>query len=157
MAELIRCYGVIAINVSRNNAQWLALRNQAYTKPMLNAIITEGSKWNLPQMGIIDSRRSFDGKIQLIRFIIDDRDQSTLLNTLNAQCATRNIIQVTTRSKFQALIEQEIKESALDIGYTILQVSNLNFIVVGYGDRDTAITEAENNIQSAKANWESVA
>ena len=156
MAE-IRCYMVIDAAAPRTEVQWDALKGAVKNKPMLQVIRNLGAAHNLPHLEVISKRMSLNLRYALVRFVVDESDNQAALAVLNTQCALHGITG-TAQQKFNGEIQFELREAAVDLGYTQTQANNLITSIIGY-DVDSytvAIAGAQAYITANSANWESV-
>lgn len=148
-----RAYIVIDAGASRTVQQWNDLKGAVKNKPMLLKIRQLGEPRDKPHLKVIDSRLSLNTRFAFVRFIVDDADEAEALNTLNTQCSNRGITG-NVRTKFTSLIQAELREAAIDLGYTAGQANNLVVTMVAFGNTANSIEELGTWWTSNAAAWE---
>ena len=154
MSEALRGYYVLDAGVSRTVNQWNALKVQAATKPLMQAIITAASGRNQPNLKVISTRIGLDTRYALVRIAVDASDWPDLQTTLIVQSVARAVVALDDQGRFVGVLEAELREAATDIGYTIPQSLNLVVIGIGYGTEAVAAAAARAYIAANKAAWE---
>lgn len=161
MAEL-RCYFVIhaATVATPTEIQWVALLNQTRMKPFASAIIQAA---RAAQNFISASKRSQNAaqlrRFTLCGFEIDSSTYDALIAFMEAQCTIRGITG-TQRQKFKALIQAELQEAAVDLGYGA-QAPNIKIErdlsagdgIVGLGTLQNAINEVKAYLAANAGIW----
>ena len=153
MANHIRVYLVIDASAARTPAQWNSLINAVKDKPMVLAVRLAANVRDMPHNHVNINRPSTSARFMLGDFEIDKVDATELLAVLAAQCTARGIAHTTIRADFAALIQAELREAAIDLGYTPAQAANLSVGIVGYGERLAAIAEGQAWLVAA-GGWE---
>lgn len=143
MAE-IRCYLIISTGTlpSPSENAWTLLFQQAQSKNLSAAILNIA---RAAQNQISHKKRSQNTsalrKYSLVSFEIDNQDVDWLLGVLDTEAAQRSITG-TQRQKFVGVLQSELRESAIDLGYTAGQSNQLAVTMVGLGDRAESTAEA---------------
>lgn len=140
MADELRCYVLIDASAPRDQEQWEALIGAAKDKPMALAI-RQAVHGLGPQNHINLNRPSLTARYMLGDFEIHREDKAGLLVVLNEQCAIRGIVEVGALAKFESLLQAELREAVVDLGYTVPQSENLIFSVLGFGEMFVAIDQ----------------
>ena len=125
-----------------------AMRNQTLSAAILTAARAAHNH-------ITHRKRSLDSKITLVSFEIDSFNQAALLIILNTEAAD---IEVggSNLQKFEAVLQAEVRQGALNAGATQAQADKLDAAVVAIGDRATAIAGAQQYLRDATALWHEV-
>jgi hypothetical protein len=88
----------------------------------------------------------------LVGFEIDSDLVDDALSLLNAIAATRGIAG-TARQKFEAVLQAELRESAVRQGFSGAQAALIDVAIVGYGDRDAAIAAGQAYMAANASIW----
>lgn len=135
----VRVYFIISTGTlpSPTEVKWGQLIQQDKTKPLSAAILAAA---RASQNYISASKRSFDLKYTLCSFEVEDRQVAGITAVLNAQAVIRGVTG-TLKQKFTGVLTGELRESALDLGYTVNQSNQLAVTLINNGgfDRMTAI------------------
>jgi len=153
MSDEVRCYFVIDASAPRSTGQWWNLIQAAKAKPLLKAV-QQASNAHMP-CNKVNVCPSVSLRYVLIEFEIDRRDRPNLIALLEAQCILRGILGGMF-AKFEGLLQAELREAAVDLGYTVGQAEALSVNVIGLGDRKTAIKEAHIWFEPYRVEWEIV-
>jgi hypothetical protein len=142
----IRVYFIINTGtLSPNETQWNSLFQQMKVKT-LEASILAVAQGRGAQCFITHNKRSQNAahllKNTLCGFEVDRAAVDDLLIVLNAEAALISATG-TARAKFVAVLQNDMRVAARDLGYTVTQSNQLTCTVVGFGARDVAIAEAQ--------------
>lgn len=153
----IRCY--FAVNsgtLTPSEPQWVSFFQQARTKPLATAIINAA---RASQNFISASKRSQGAgnvlKNTLCAFEIASENVQACLNVLNVQAAIRGVTGTTTQ-KFVGVLQAEMREAVVDLGFTVLQSQQLTVTLVntvGQFARDNAIAAVQSYLAANAAAW----
>lgn len=154
MAE-IRCYILIDASATRAASTWNNILNAAKSKPMIQAVRDKATTRDLPHNRVNLDRLSLSPvrRYAIGDFEIDTNDASDLVAVLTAECTRRLILDSGNQAKFRALIEAEIREAAVDLGFTAI-APLIVVTLIGFGARQTAIANAQAYIAANIAAWE---
>ena len=125
-----------------------AMRNQTLSAAIL-AVARAAHNQITPR------KRSLDSKIPLVGFEIDSVDRAVLLTILNTEAADIGVSGPNLQ-KFEAVLQAEVRQGALDSGATQAQADNLVAEIVGIGDRAAASAGAQQYLRDATALWHEV-
>jgi len=151
----VRVYLVVHADtaVVPSEAQWRSLFAQAKTKPLAHAVVLAA---RAAQNGITAQKRSVNAvqlrRYTLLGFEIDRVDVDALTVVLNAQAVARGV-SGTLKQKFLGVLQAELQESALDLGYSAAQAAKITMAWAGFGPRATAINEVRLYLAAQAAIW----
>lgn len=74
------------------------------------------------------------------------------LSSAIIQAALRNITG-TNQQKFVGVLLAEMKESAIDLGFSVAQSNQISMAIVGFGDRATAISQVQAYLAANAGIW----
>jgi len=151
-SDELRCYLIIDASAPRPAEIWQALIAAVKDKPMV-AAVRDAAHGAMPCNAVNINRPSSDGRYRLGDFEIDRADVDDLLVVLEAQCALRSITG-NKQVKFTQLIQAELREAGVDLGYTPAQAANLSVELIGLGARMDAINEAIAWLIAHMGDWE---
>jgi hypothetical protein len=133
--------------------QWISFFQQLATKALSSAIVTAA---RASQNFISATKRSQNAsallKNTLVGFEIDDADVTSITAVVNAQATIRSVTG-TLQQKFVGVLLAELRESGRDMGLTTLQSNQITMSVVGYGNRDTAMTAVKAYLAANVGIW----
>ena len=157
MAE-IRCYVLIDAAATRGASTWNAMLNAVKAKPMIQLLRDKASTRNQPHNQVNLDRGSINPVRRYVigDFEIDTNDVAVCAATLDSECQRRLILASGTQAKLQALIQAEIQEAAVDLGFVAI-APLITVTVIGFGLRQNAIDDALAYVSANRAIWEDVA
>jgi hypothetical protein len=156
--QVLRVYFVVdvsAMPATPAEAPWRALMQQARSKPLAAAIVGYA---RASQNFISGSKRALGTglmKYTLGCFEIDTDNRAAALSALNTQAAARGVSGTATQ-KFAGVLQAELREAAVDLGYTTTQANKIAVTVVndpGAFDRMSAINRAQTYLAANDATW----
>lgn len=153
----VRVYFVVnSGTLTPSEAQWRNFFQQAKTKPLATAILAAAKA---SQNFIAASKRSQGTgnvlKNTLCAFEVASEDAATVIAVLDAQAATRGVTGTRTQ-KFVGVLQSEMREAVLDLGFTVNQANNLTVMLVntvGQFTREAAIAAVQAYLITADAIW----
>lgn len=153
----VRVYFVVnAGTLTPNESQWTSFFQQARTKPLATAIMDAAQA---SQNRISASKRSQGAgavlKNTLCAFEIASEFVAGCITVLNAQAAIRGI-GGSLSNKFVLVLQGEMRDSVVDLGFTVPQSQQLTVILVntaGVFDRASAIAAAQAYLAANDAVW----
>lgn len=153
----VRVYFVIGTGTlpTPSEAQWISLVNQAKTKPLAAAILSAA---RAAQNFISASKRSQGvaalRKNTLCGFEVESNQVPAIQIVLDAQAAIRGVAGNNV-AKFQGVLQGELQDSAIDLGYTVPQSAQLSVTVINTGSfaRDLAIVAVQAYLVTNDAIW----
>ncbi len=101
---------------------------------------------------IAHKKRSLLGKIMLVSFEIAAAARPALLDVLDVEAAAIGA-SGTNLQKFEAVLQAEVRQGALDAGATQTQADKLDAAVIAIGDRVTAIAGGQQYLRDMTALW----
>lgn len=150
---------------SPSDVQWLALMGRARTKPLSAAILAAA---RAAQNFISATKRSQGtgqiNKHTLVCFEVERDQVSAIQAVLDAQAALRSIVG-NNFVKIPAVLLAELRDSAVDLGYTVAQANQLSVTLInqpgypqtwsrGYPDSGAgAIPQAQAYLAARAAVW----
>jgi hypothetical protein len=136
--------------------QWLSFFNQAKTKPLAAAILAAAHS---SQNFIAASKRSQGTgnvlKNTLCAFEIASENVAACIAVLNAQATIRGV-SGTVAQKFVGVLVGEMRDSVVDLGFTVPQSQQLTVTLVngvGSFDRMGAISAVQSYLATNDAIW----
>lgn len=138
-----RCYFVISVGTlaSPSEEAWENLAQQAKDKTMISTIIQAA---RAAQNYLTHKKRSLGtGQVRkntLCGFEVEEEHEAAILAVLNSEASSLGITG-TVRQKFIGVLQNELRTSAVELGYTQNQANQLTVSVVGFGTRTEAISE----------------
>jgi hypothetical protein len=157
MADNTRVYFVISIGTLGTPSEnaWRGLFQQAKTKAFAHAIIQvahacQNYIWHDKRSQGTDQVR----KNTLCGFELAANRVDDLLAVLNEQAVIRGVTG-TVKQKFTGVLQAELRESAIDLGYTVNQANQLSVTIVNNGGwaRETAIAIVQQYLVDNDAIW----
>lgn len=158
--QVLRVYFVVDVSTLAavpNEAQWQALFIQAKTKPLAAAILG----FARASQNLISTHKRALGtgamKYTLCVFEIDADDKAAALDVLNVQAALRSVTG-TAAQKFTGVLLAELREAAVDLGYSTAQANKIALTVLndpGVFDRTAAILKAQQYLAAQNGIWHS--
>lgn len=153
----IRVYFVVNSGaLTPTETQWRNFFLQAKTKPLATAILAAAKS---SQNFIAASKRSQGTgnvlKNTLCAFEVDSEDAAAVIAVLNAQAALRGISGTVTQ-KFVGVLQAEMREAVVDLGFTVNQANNLTVTLVntvGQFARDAAMAASQQYLATNTAVW----
>ncbi len=127
------------------------MRNQTLSAAILSAARAAHNK-------VAHKKRSLNGKITLVSFEIAAADRTALLDVLDIEAAGIGE-SGTNLDKFEAVMQAEVRQGALDAGATETQADKLDAaVLIGGGEpalgaRDVAIAAAQAYLAEITALW----
>jgi len=155
MADEIKVYLVIEAQTvtTPTEQQWRDLFSRARTYPLATAILAAVRH---AQNDIQAHKRSLNItyllKWTLIDFEINAEDVASIRDIVNTQAVLRSIIG-TLPQKFTAVLQAELRDAAVALGYTQTQANKLIMTLVSYGDRTTAELAAQQYLATNTHIW----
>lgn len=159
MAET-RCYLIVDGGGYRTPAQWHLLISGLKDKPMCAAIIEKAreSTYNTVHINRY-SVPNIAGNSQYVLgdFEMREVDRPDLLAVLEAEAIAHGIdtTGLGTREIFRRVLLAEVKEVAVEAGYPQLEPL-LNVEIIGFGQREVAIADANAWIAAHSSDWEPI-
>lgn len=151
MAET-RCYLVIDGAAPRTDAQWQLLISGLKGQPMSAALIEKAR--SSPYNTVNINRLSLDARYMLGDFEMREADRGDLLAALEAQRIAHGVADgLSARETFRQVFLAEIRAVAIAAGYGGIAPS-LGVEIIGFGQRLTAIADAQVWLVANNANWE---
>ncbi len=121
------------------------MRNQTMSAAILAAARAAHNR-------IAHDKRSLLGKITLVSFEIGAADRPALLDELDTEALAIGA-SGTNLQKFEAVLQAEVRQGALDAGATQAQADKLDAAVIAIGDRATAIAGGQQYLLDKTALW----
>lgn len=156
MPEHVRVYFIIKTTLNPSESAWLSLVQQEITKPLASAIITAA---RASQNFISASKRSYGTgyirKWTLGGFEVDGEQVAAITALLNAQAIVRGVSGV-LKQKFEGVLQAELREAAVDLGYTVPQSQTMTVTMVngnGSFERYAAIAMVQAELVANAAIW----
>lgn len=154
-----RVYFVVnAGTLTPTENQWTNFFQQARTKPLATAIMDAAQA---SQNRISASKRSQGSgavlKNTLVAFEIASEFVSGCITVLNAQATLRSVAG-TMSQKLIGVLQGEMRDSVVDLGFTVPQSQQLTVILVntpGVFDRSAAIAAAQSYLAANDLIWHS--
>lgn len=156
--QVLRLYFVIDVSTLAavpTEAQWQSLIQQAKTKPLAAAILGFA---RASQNFITAHKRALGTglmKYTLGVFEIEASQKAAALTLLNTEAAKDSVIGSAT-AKFAGTLQHELRQAAVDLGYTTTQANKLVVTVInapGLFDRDSAMAAAQQYLADNDAVW----
>lgn len=153
----VRVYFVVNSGaLTPTETQWRAFFQQAKTKPLATAILAAAKS---SQNFIAASKRSQGTgnvlKNTLCAFEVASEEAAAVIAVLDAQAAVRGVTGTRTQ-KFVGVLQAEMREAVVDLGFTVNQATNLTVTLVntvGQFTRDAAITAVQQYLLTNTAVW----
>lgn len=159
---MIRAYFVITSESAPppTEDEWQAIVDDAITGSTLHsAIQNPGSKYTVLSHNHIHAHKRSQNsahrlKYTMLAFELDDAYGNSVIALMEAEAVAREITGISEGDRFRQVMQAEIREAALRQGFTPTQANELQFqIVAGYGDRETAIRQAQAYIAANSDKW----
>jgi hypothetical protein len=151
-----RVYFVIDASATRTLAQWNMLAGACDEKPLIAAIILAARHTNKPHNNISRVRFSVDPprRYLLCEFEVDRDDLPAIKNLVDSEIVRRGITgQTGYPAKFTALLQAELREACVDLGYPTL-APLLSVSLWSYGAQATAIGAAFDKLYTVIDTWQ---
>jgi hypothetical protein len=156
--QVLRCYFVVDVStlaVKPTEIQWQTLTQRELTKPLAQAILGY-ARASQNQIAVTKRAQGTGAmKYTLGCFEIDVDDKAAALAVLNAQAAARSVTGSVIQ-KFTGVLQAELREAAVDLGYSTAQANKINVTVLndpGIFDRMSAIAKAQAYLAANDAIW----
>lgn len=159
----VRVYAVIHAAFAPGQvteANWIALNAAAKLQPLAAAILA-AAQGRGAEKYVTAHKRSLNAAHLLLNtlvgFEVDRVEVDALLVVLDTQAALRGVVG-NTRAKFVGVLQGEMQDGALSLGYTPanaakLTVTLINADVPGTFSRDLAIQQAQDYLAENAAIW----
>lgn len=155
--QVLRIYFVIDVTTlaTPTEQQWQDLMRAARDKPLAAAI----RGFARSSVGLLECSKRARGtrlmQLTMCVFELDADHKAEALTILNAQATARGV-SGTPMQKFAGVLQAELRESAVGLGYTTTQANKLTVTVIntpGVFTRMEAITAAQNYLANNDAIW----
>lgn len=136
----VRVFFVISTGTlpSPSEAQWVSLVQKDKTQPLSAAVLAAA---RASQNYISASKRSYDLKYTLCTFEVEDSQVAGITAVLDAQAALRGVAG-TLKQKFTGVLQGELRDSAVALGYTVNQSNQLAVTLINNGGFDRMVAIA---------------